>query len=381
MARPSVVVVCTNVAQAGRIAQGLGTRHGLEGSTPHHDPRSSRTTRHEHKGSTHHRDLSGPHATRHGRERPAHHRNLSGPRPATTTPSGRARSSTAVRLWKVYEGDTLYAVHDLGTHLEARSEDGGAPVWTGVGSPSGGYKTRSTTFPEHALASFLAKVHDGDETTPRAQVAPASARHAAPASGKRAAKRSSTAPPRKPAAEAHPEVPRAERSTATPKKRGRPKKAKPAASARPKSKAPASVKPKSKAPASAKPKGKAPASAKPKSKSAAHAKPKPPPKAKAKRQPATKAAASGPQTSRSPVSTHVTPASMRRHLQAKDPESPEEALATLEDIWRGGASEPTRAWMIAKGFTDLADAFVDWVAHHTTEANGYMRAARAQRSA
>ena len=77
----------------------------------------------------------------------------------------------------------------------------------------------------------------------------------------------------------------------------------------------------------------------------------------------------------------MSPASMRRHLHAKDPETPEAALATLEDIWRGGASVPTRAWMMAKGFTDLADAFVDWVEHHTTEANGYMHAARALRSA
>jgi hypothetical protein len=339
MARPSVVVVCTNVAQAGRLAQGLGTNHGHDGSVSQHD--------------------------------------LGGPRTTTTTRNGRAassigaRSSTAVRVWKVFDGKTLHEVKDLGTHLEARSEDGGGAVWTGVRLPSGGYETRSTTFPTSKLASFLQKVHDGDQTTPGAREAPASTPRAAPASGPRAVKRPAAATARKPAAEARPEAP-----VATPKKRGRPAKAKPTTSAPPKSKAPASVKPKSKAPASATPKSKAPASAaRPKTKQ------KPKAETKAKRKPAAKIAASGPPTSRSPVSTHVTPASMRRHLHAKDPETPEAALATLEDIWRGGASEPTRAWMIAKGFTDLADAFVDWVEHHTTEANGYMQAARAQRSA
>ena len=337
MARPSVVVVCTNVAQAGRLAQGLGTKHEHDGSVDYHDLSGARTT-----------------TTRSGR----------------TGSSTGARSSTAVRVWKVFDGKTLHEVKDLGTRLEARSEDGGGPVWTGVRLPSGGYETRSTTLPTSKLASFLQKVHDGDQTTPGARQAPASTPRAAPASGPRAVKSPAAAKPRKPAAKAPSEAP---------KKRGRPKKATPATSAPPKSKAPASAPPKSKAPASAKPKSKAPASAKPKSTSAARPKPKQP--AKAKRQPAAKAAASGPRTSRSPASTHMSPASMRRHLHAKDPETPEAALATLEDIWSGGASEPTRAWMMAKGFTDLADAFVDWVEHHTTEANGYMHAARALRSA
>src|SRR4051812_1951615 len=113
MARPSVVVVCTNVAQAGRIAQGLGTRHG-------------------HEGSVHHQDLSDP-------------RNTTGTRGSRTRGASGARSSTAVRLWKVYDGKTLYEVHDLGTRLEATSEDGGGLVWTGARLPSGEYETRSTT--------------------------------------------------------------------------------------------------------------------------------------------------------------------------------------------------------------------------------------------
>ena len=317
MARPSVVVVCTNVAQAGRLARGLGTKHEHDGSVDYHDRSGARTT-----------------TTRSGR----------------TGSSTGARSSTAVRVWKVFDGKTLHEVKDLGTQLEARSEDGGGPVWTGVRLPSGGYETRSTTLPTSKLASFLQKVHDGDQTTPGARQAPASTPRAAPASGPRAVKSPAAAKPRKPAAKA---------PSKAPKKRGRPKKATPATSAPPKSKAPAS--------------------AKPKSTSAARPKPKQP--AKAKRQPAAKAAASGPRTSRSQASTHMSSASMRRHLHAKDPETPEAALATLEDIWSGGASEPTRAWMMAKGFTDLADAFVDWVEHHTTEANGYMHAARALRSA
>ena len=72
---------------------------------------------------------------------------------------------------------------------------------------------------------------------------------------------------------------------------------------------------------------------------------------------------------------------MRRRLHERNPETPAAALETLEDIWRGGASAPTQAWMIAQGFTDLAEAFVDWVEHHTAEANGYMQAGKAQRSA
>jgi hypothetical protein len=338
MARPSVVVVCTNVAQAGRLAQGLGTHHGHDGSVAHHD--------------------------------------LSGPRTPTATRGGRAggstgaRSSTAVRIWKVFDGKTLHEVQDLGTRLEARSEDGGGPVWTGVRLPSGGYETRSTTLSTGKLASFLQKVHDGDQATPHRREAPASTPRAAPASGPRAVKHTAAAKPKKAAAaKASSAAPHAAQSVPAPKKRGRPKKAKPAASAPPKSKAPTSAKPKSKAPVSARPK----------STSAARPKPKQP--AKAKRHAATKQADSGPSTSRSPASTQMSPASMRKHLHAKDPETPEAALATLEDIWRGGASEPTRAWMIAKGFTDLADAFVDWVEHHTTEANGYMHAARALRSA
>jgi hypothetical protein len=337
MARPSVVVVCTNVAQAGRLAQGLGTKHGHDGSVEHHDLSSSRTS-------------SAPRGGRAGSATGAH-------------------SATAVRVWKVFDGKTLHEVQDLGTRLEARSEDGGGPVWTGVRLPGGRYETRSTTLPTSKLASFLDKVHDGDQATPHARKAPASTPRAAPASGPRAVKPPAAAKPRKPAAKAPTEAPRAAQSVAAPKKRGRPKKGAPAPS----------VPPKSKAPASAKPRSKAPTSAKPKSTSAPR--PKPKPSAKAKRHPATKAAASGPSTSRSPASTQLSPASMRRQLQAKDPQTPEAALATLEDIWRGGASEPTRAWMIAQGFTDLADAFVDWVEHHTTEANGYMQAARALRSA
>src|SRR5262249_25044948 len=142
MARPSVVVVCTNVAQAGRIAQGFGTRHGHEGSVHDHDMRGSRNT--------------------------------PGARGGRTRSTTGAQSSAALRPWKVYDGDTLYEVHDLGTRLEARSEDGGGPVWTGARLPSGEYETRSTTIPTRKLTSFLQKVHDGDQTTPGAQPAPRS---------------------------------------------------------------------------------------------------------------------------------------------------------------------------------------------------------------
>jgi hypothetical protein len=352
MARPSVVVVCTNVAQAGRIAQGLGTNHGRE-------------------GAVHHQDLGGGHTTTTTRGDRAQ-RSTEGRGPTS------ARSATAVRMWKVFDGKTLHEVKDLGTRLEARSEEDGAVVWTGVRIPSGWYETRSTTLPELKRAGFLQKVHDGDQATPGRREAPASTPRSAPVSGPRAVKRPAAAKARKAATKPPAEAPRALQSVVAPKKRGRPKKAKPTASAPPKSKAPMSAKPKSKAPVSAKPKSKAPTSA-------ARPKPKPSPKvttkATAKRKPATKATTSGPATSRSPASTQISPASMRRQLHAKDPETPEAALATLEDIWRGGASEPTRAWMIAKGFTDLADAFVDWVEHHTIEANDYMQAARALRSA
>ena len=340
MARPSVVVVCTNIAQAGRLAQGLGTHQG-------------------HEETGHHRDRSGSHGAMTARGGRAHG-------------ATEARGSTTVRTWKVFDGKTLFEVKDLGTRLEARSEDDGSVVWTGVRIPSGWYETRSTTLPEPKRASFLQKVHDGDQTTPGARAEHTSLPRSAPASGPRAVKRPAAAATKKPAEKARAEAPRVEPTAATPKKRGRPAKAKPAANTLPKSKAPASKKPKSKAPASAKPKSKPPTSA-------ARPKPKPTPKATAKAK--RPAAVNGPPTSRSPVSTHMTPASMRRHLHAKDPETPEAALATLEDIWRGGASGPTRAWMIAKGFTDLTDAFVDWVEHHTIEANGYMQAARALRSA
>jgi hypothetical protein len=352
MARPSVVVVCTNVAQAGRIAQGLGTHPGQE-------------------GAVHHRDLSGGQTT-------TTTRGSRGQRSPEARSSTRARGATAVRMWKVFDGKTLHEVKDLGTRLEARSEEDGSVVWTGVRIPSGWYETRSTTLPELKRASFLQKVHDGDQATPGAREVPTSSRRAAPASGPRAVTRPAAATTRKPAAKAQREAPRAEPSAAAPKKRGRPAKVKPVTTAPPTSKAPVSKKPKSKAPASVKPKSKAPASAaRPKAKPT----PKVTTKATAKRKPATKATTTGPATSRSPASTQISPASMRRQLHAKDPETPEAALATLEDIWRGGASEPTRAWMIAKGFTDLADAFVDWVEHHTIEANGYMQAARALRFA
>jgi hypothetical protein len=342
MARPSVVVVCTNIAQAGRLAHGLGTHEG-------------------HEEASHHRDRSGSHGAMTARGTRAHG-------------ATEARSSTTVRTWKVFDGKTLFEVKDLGTRLEARSEENGSVVWTGVRIPTGWYETRSTTLSELKRASFLQKVHDGDQTTPGARQAPASTPRAAPASGPRAVKKPVAAAKHKPAAKAHPVAPRAQPSVAAPRKRGRPAKAKPAASPAPKSKAPVSVKPKSKAPASVKPKpkSKAPESA---------ARPKAQKPAKAKTKAKAQHVVNGPPTSRSPASTHVTPASMRRQLHAKDPETPEAALATLEDIWRGGASGPARAWMIAKGFTDLADAYIDWVEHHTIKANGYMQAARALRSA
>jgi hypothetical protein len=37
--------------------------------------------------------------------------------------------------------------------------------------------------------------------------------------------------------------------------------------------------------------------------------------------------------------------------------------------------------MLAQKIPDVVDAFVDWVEHHATEANEYMRAAHAQRAA
>ena len=372
---PPVVVICTNVAQAGRIAQGLGTGHGHEEPVRHNDHSGPRSTRHGRSGSVHHHVMHGPRATRGtlggAPSSTTGTRSSTGTRSATRTRSATGthnatgtRRATAVRVWKVYHGITLYKVRDLGTRLEATSEEDGSTVWTGVRlAHDDGYATQSTTLVEHQLASFLDMVRDGDQTTPST---PVSAHRAAPASAGRAVQRPPTAAARrttqKPAAAARTEAPHAERSVPTPKKRGRPKKAKPAASTPPKSKAPASMKPKSKRSAS-------PSQRPPKA------------KATAKRKPAAKATAGGPATSRSPVSTHVTPASMRRHLHERNPGTPEAALKTLEAIWRGGASDPTRAWMIANNIPDLVDAFVDWVNHHATEANEYMRAGDAQRAA
>jgi hypothetical protein len=422
---PSVVVVCTNVAQAGRIAQGLGTGHGHEESV-HHPTRSGpRSTRPGQSGSVHHHDMHGPRATRgtlgaarspttgtrsstgaHRSTTGAHrsttgaHRSTTGAHSSTTGAhsSTGTRRATAVRVWKVYHDITLYKVQDLGTRLEATSEEDGSTVWRGQRLPNGdGYYTQSTTLATHQLASFLGLVRDGDQTTPGAQGTPASAHRAAPASADRARQRAPTAraqrTTQKPATTIRTEAPHAERSVPTPKKRGRPKKAKPPASTPPKSKGAASAQPKSTRSASARPKSKASASATPKSKSPTNTKPKSkrsaspsqrqPPKAKAtaKRKPAAKATAGGPATSRSPGSPLVTPAYMRQRLHAKHPDTTEAVLATMEAIWRGGASDPTRAWMLAQGIPDVVDAFVDWVEHHATEANEYMRAAHAQRAA
>jgi hypothetical protein len=363
---PSVVVVCTNVAQAGRIAQGLGTGHRHEESV-HHPTRSGpRSTRHGQSGSAHHHDMHDPRATKGTlgaarrpttgtRSSPGAHRSTTGAHSSTGT-----RRATAVRVWKVYHDITLYKVQDLGTRLEATSEEDGSTVWRGQRFANGdGYSTQSTTLATHQLASFLKMVRDGDQTTPGAQGTPASADRAAPASADRARQRAPTAraqrTTQKPATTARPEAPHAERIVPTPKKRGRPTKAKPAASTPPKSKGAASTPPKSNASANTTPKSTRSASARPKSKASANATPKstraaspsqrPAPKAKAtaKRKPAAKATAGGPATSRSPGSPLVTPAYMRQRLHAKHPDTTEAVLATMEAIWRGRASDPTRA--------------------------------------
>lgn len=343
---PPVIVVCSNVAQAGRIAQGLGTSHGHH-EPSHHHRRGPRTTRHEHDGAVHHHDLNGP-------------------RPTTGRLHG-AHRSTAMRLWKVFHGVAKYEVQALGTRLEAKSEEDGSTVWRGVRSPHGHrYSTEFTTFVEEELESFLGKVRDGDQTTPGAQERPPSAHRDAPASATPAAQPPTRArrATRKPAAAARSEAPREERRASTSTKSVQPKK--------PKSKTPASAKPKS---------SKAAASAKPKSKGAASSGRKTAPKAKGTRQPAANATASGPVTSRSSGSLLVTPAYMRQRLHAKHPDTTDAVLETMEAIWRGGASEPTRAWMSAQGIPDVVDAFVDWVEHHATQANEYMRAASASRAA
>jgi hypothetical protein len=360
MARPSVVVVCSNVAQSGRITQGLGTRGGQQGSGQDHTLNGPASTRHGRERSGHPHDRSGPRITGHGHEGSTpHHHHQSGSHPTTGT-RARARSATAARVWKVFDGKTLHEVQDFGTRLEATSEHGGGTVWTGVRLPSGGYDTWSTTLPVHKLASFLRMVHDGDQTTAGAQEVPARAEHAAPPSGPRVAQRAPVARARKAATEAPPKAPHAAQ------KQSKPKKPKSPASAQPKSKTPKSAPPKSKTP-----KSKPPTSAPPKSKA----------KAKAKRQAAAQTRAHGPSTSRSPGSQYETPTSMRRLLLARDPDVDEEDLTMLEDMWRAGASVPTRAWMIAKGITDSADGFIKWLDHHKEEASEYMDAAKALRAA
>ena len=385
MARRSsnVIFVCNNVAQAGRIAQGLGARRGHHEPGHHHSRSRPRSSRHGQKGTGHHHDLTGPQSTAGtlGRARGStteahrstgtHH--SSGAHRTTGTHRG-----SAERLWKVFHGVTQYKVLDLGTRLEATIDGDDRTVWRGVRLPNGdGYATESTTLVEGQLESFLDLVHTGDLTTPGAQEKPHSAHRTAPASANHAVQRPPAARARKttqtPASAARPEAPRGEGNASTSTKQGKAKKPKHRANASPKSKAPASAKPKSKAPASAKPKSTRAASP--------SQRPSPKAKATAKRQPAAKATAHGPATSRSPGSTHVSPASMRRQLLERHPDTPADALATLENIWRGGAYEPTRAWMLAKNIPDLVDAFVDWANHHATEANEYLRAGDAQRAA
>ena len=72
---------------------------------------------------------------------------------------------------------------------------------------------------------------------------------------------------------------------------------------------------------------------------------------------------------------------MRRRLAEMNPETPANVLEMFEDIWRGGASEPVQAWMMANKIDDTAAAFVNWVHHHEKQANAFWQAGKAQRAA
>jgi hypothetical protein len=113
-------------------------------------------------------------------------------------------------------------------------------------------------------------------------------------------------------------------------------------------------------------------------------KPASPKPVKAPRKPrvaASTTAASGPPTTRSRKSAQVTPEAMRLRLAETNPESPANVLDMFEDIWRGGASEPVQAWMMANKIEDTAAAFVDWVNHHDKQAHAFLQAGQAQRAA
>lgn len=287
-----------------------------------------------------------------------------------------------LRTWSVVVGDDKYNVHDFGTACGYRIDCEGTTVWTGVLGRRGQYDTHTTTLAGGTLKEVLRLVYVGDQrhaqpsASQRTPAAPPSARRAKEPKATRAAKPTATASERSPAAP--PSTTRRKDSTA-----------KPAGTVSP----PKSVTPS--AARTAKPAAKRQATSaasssqrSPVSTSSAKTAEKPKAKRQAKPRKALESTHAGPQTQRTPVSqASVKPSSRRAasdvddaavlkeikaNLHQGDPSSAEQHFQVMKAIWMRGGREAAIAWKAQHAFSNVVDAFDDWMEKNVATARAML---------
>ena len=278
-----------------------------------------------------------------------------------------------LRTWSVVVGDDKYDVNDTGAPCGYRIDCNRSTVWTGTVGRRGSYRTITTTLAEGTLKEVLRLVYVGDRRHAQART-PARA-HAAPPSGLRTAKPASKrqakrkAPATRPTAAPPPSGPRTREVKAKPASPASPPRAVP----------PSHVEPKAKPttrhslPAPASTSG-AKAKEKPKAKAKPHAKPK-----------ATSASAhAGPMTQRTPVSQpslHRAASDIdddavldeiKASLHHNDPSTAEKNFQVMKAIWLRGGREAALAWQDQHAFSNVGDAFDDWLEKNVATARAML---------
>jgi hypothetical protein len=377
------------VPHADQAAQSLTTARAAVGtralrresaSEREHTGKTASTRRHTGKTASTRAHTGNPTATRGAAAKPA-------PRhPASASPASRRLGGGYVsgtdhnlRTWSVVVGDDKYNVTDSGSACGYRIECEGNTVWTGIIGRSGQYDTHTTTLATGKLDRVLRLVYVGDQRHARAQ--------------------DSQRTPAAPKSTTSPEEPKSTRWTkdeASPSSRN----------SAPPSSATRSTEPKKSAsprthaapPHAAKPEAKRPAKATTRSSHRTHASPsgaKAPEKSKAKRQAKPKAASvqtqAGPLAQRAPVSQpsakppsrraalHVDDKailhSIKENLHKGDPATAESHFKAMKRLWLGGGREATVAWMAKHEFSNVVDAFDDWMEKNVEAARAMLHKA------
>ena len=327
-----------------------------------------------------------PASTRGAAEKPASKRPASASHAPSRVGGGYVGGADhQLRTWSVLVGDDKYNVTDFGSACGYRIECEGNTVWTGIMGRRGQYDTHTTTLPTGKLDRVLRLVYVGDQrhaqahASERTPAAPKSTtRPEEPTSTRRAKDEASpssrsSAPPSSATRSTAPKKPKA---SASPHTHAAPPRAERAA--KPDAKRPAKATTRSSHPAHAAPSG---AQATEKSRAKRQAKPKT----------ASGSAHAGPQTQRTPVSQpgakpssrraapHVDDAAVlhaiKENLHKGDPATADSHFEAMKRIWLGGGREAAVAWMTKHEFSNVVDAFDDWMEKNVEAARAMLRKA------